>query len=448
MKAGFYKGLTGEVILPTDPRYKEARQEWNRAIQKYPLVIVYCFTKTDVRNAICWARKHSIGIRIRSGGHHYEGYSIGNSILVIDVSKMNQLKVDRDKNILKIQGGVTNQQVYDLVGSEGYPFPGGTCPTVGVVGYTLGGGWGYSSRYLGLGCDSLLELKLVNYSGKVITANKECNSDLFWACKGAGGGNFGVVVSMTFNLPQKVDKVTLVEMYYPEASKETMVIFLDTWQQWLKGLDERMTLVSSVYNSAEEGKAIFGRGLFYGTPEDAEQLLRPFAKIEGAEFNLQEMTFLEAMQKVQASYPDSEKFKSTGRFVERQYDLRELENIVDLIHEKAVGSVYAAVSLYALGGQVQAVGTSDTAFYYRNAQYIMGIQSIWENTIFANENILWVQERFKYLEAITNGSYVNYPYSELADYEKAYYGQNAYRLNQINERYDPYDVFKFPQALR
>lgn len=448
MKAGFYKGLTGEVIHPTDPRYKEARQEWNRAIQKYPLVIVYCFTKTDVRNAICWARKHNIGIRIRSGGHHYEGYSIGNSILVIDVSKMNQLKVDRDKNILKIQGGVTNQQVYDLVGSEGYPFPGGTCPTVGVVGYTLGGGWGYSSRYLGLGCDSLLELKLVNYSGKVITANKECNSDLFWACKGAGGGNFGVVVSMTFKLPPKVDKVTLVEMYYPEASKETMVIFLDTWQRWLKGLDERMTLVSSVYNSAEEGKAIFGRGLFYGTLEDAEQLLKPFAKIEGAEFNLQEMTFLEAMQKVQATYPDSEKFKSTGRFVDRQYDLRKLEDIADLIHEKAVGSVFAAVSLYALGGKVQAVGKSDTAFYYRNAQYIMGIQSVWENTMFANENILWVQERFKYLEAITNGSYVNYPYSELTDYEKAYYGQNAYRLNQINERYDPYNVFKFPQALR
>ncbi|QJW47957.1 FAD-binding oxidoreductase [bacterium BFN5] len=446
MKAGFYKGLTGEVIHPTDPRYKEARQEWNRAIQKYPLVIVYCFTKTDVRNAICWARKHDIGIRIRSGGHHYEGYSTGNSILVIDVSKMNQLKVDRNRLI--IQGGVTNQQVYDLVGSEGYPFPGGTCPTVGVVGYTLGGGWGYSSRYLGLGCDSLLELKLVNYSGKVIKANKECNSDLFWAYKGAGGGNFGVVVSMTFKLPQKVDKVTLVEMYYPEASKETMVIFLDTWQQWLKGLDERMTLVSSVYNSAEEGKAILGRGLFYGTPEEAEQLLRPFAKLEGAEFNLQEMTFLEAMQKVQASYPDSEKFKSTGRFVERQYDLRELENIVDLIHEKAVGSVYAAVSLYALGGQVQAVGNSDTAFYYRNAQYIMGIQSIWENTLFANENILWVQERFKYLETITNGSYVNYPYSELTDYEKAYYGQNAYRLNRINKRYDPYNVFKFPQALR
>lgn len=448
MKTGFYKGLTGEVIHPTNPRYREARQEWNRAIQKYPLVIVYCFTRTDVSNAICWARKHNIGIRIRSGGHHYEGYSTGNCILVIDVSKMNRLKVDRDKNMLIIQGGVTNQQVYDLVSSEGYPFPGGTCPTVGVVGYTLGGGWGYSSRYLGLGCDSLLELKLVNYSGKVITANKDCNSDLFWACKGAGGGNFGVVVSMTFKLPSKVDKVTLVEMYYPEASKETMVIFLDTWQRWLKGLDERMTLVSSVYNSVEEGKSIFGRGLFYGTPEDAERLLRPFAKIEGAEFNLQEMTFLEAMQKVQASYPDSEKFKSTGRFVDRQYGLSELENIADLINEKAVGSVFAAVSLYALGGKVQAVEKSDTAFYYRNAQYIMGIQSVWENTMFANENILWVQERFKYLEAITNGSYVNYPYSELTDYETAYYGQNANRLNQINERYDPYNVFEFPQALR
>lgn len=448
MKTGFYKGLTGEVIHPTDPGYKEARQEWNRAIQKYPLVIVYCFTRTDVKNAICWARKHNIGIRIRSGGHHYEGYSTGNSILVIDVSNMNRLKLERDKNVLMIQGGVTNQQVYDLVGSEGYPFPGGTCPTVGVVGYTLGGGWGYSSRYLGLGCDSLLELKLVNYSGKVITANKDCNSDLFWACRGAGGGNFGVVVSMTFKLPPKVDKVTLVEMYYPKAFKKTMMLFINTWQEWLKGLDERITIISSLYNSEEEGKAIYSRGLFYGTPEEAEQLLAPFTKIEGAVLSLQEMTFLEAIQKVEATYPESEKFKSTGRFVERQYDLCEIYNIVDLINEKAEGSVFAAVSLYALGGKVQAVGKSDTAFYYRNAHYIMGIQSVWENNMFADQNILWVQERFKYLEAITNGSYINYPYSELTEYEKAYYGQNAYRLNQINELYDPYNVFNFPQALR
>ncbi|OFD81220.1 FAD-linked oxidase [Bacillus mycoides] len=154
-----YEGLTSEIITRYDCEYEEARQEWNRAIQKFPLSIIYCFTKWDVSNAIIWARKNEITIRIRSGGHHYEGYSVGNNVLVIDISKMNSMQLNEHKNTLVIQGGAQNKQIYDFISSKGYPFPGGTCPTVGVSGYTLGGGWGYSSRYFGLGYDNLIELR-------------------------------------------------------------------------------------------------------------------------------------------------------------------------------------------------------------------------------------------------------------------------------------------------
>lgn len=441
-------GLTGKVITPYSGGYEEARQEWNRAIKKFPIVIVYCYNAKDVSNAICWARFNRVGIRIRSGGHHYEGYSIGDNILVIDVSQMKLISLDEANNTLFIQSGVKNRQVYDYVGTRGYSFPGGTCPTVGVAGYTMGGGWGYSSRYMGLGCDSLVELEMVNYQGNVLKVNEQYNSDLFWACRGGGGGNFGVVTAMKFQLPPKTHSVTLVELEYLNASKVTMTRFLDTWQKWLIDLDNRMTINASLYNSAEYGMGIYGRGLFYGPSYEAAQILQPFEAIEGDILNLQEMTFLEAMQKIQEAYPDSEKFQSTGRFVDRQYDMAEIKNIVDLICLRAEGSVYAAVSVYALGGKVRTIEKNDTAFFYRDAAYIMGIQSVWENSKYAFDNRSWLYRRFQYLRCITNGSYINFPYSCLLNYERDYYGENACRLGQINRQYDPMNVFRFPQAIR
>jgi len=448
MESSFLNGLTGKVIAPYSKEYGEARQEWNRAIQKFPLVIVYCYETEDVCNAIAWARCYHVGIRIRSGRHHYEGYSTGNLVLVIDVSPMKGIKLDKANHTLCIQSGAANQEVYNYAGAEGYPFPGGTCPTVGVVGYTLGGGWGYSSRFLGLGCDSLIELEIVNYQGKVLRVNEREHADLFWACKGAGGGNFGVVTAMTFQLPPKIAGVTLVELEYLKTSPDTMVSFLDTWQKWLSDLDDRMTLNASIYNSADAGLGIYGRGLFYGSPDEAAEILQPFERIEGAIINLEAMTFLEAMQKIQEGYPESEKFKSTGRFTDRQYNLAELRKIVELIGQRPEGSVYAAVSVYALGGKVRAVAKRETAFYYRDATYILGIQSVWEKSKYAAANISWVQKRFKYLKAITKGSYINFPYSCLKNYEKEYYGENARKLRQINKKYDPRNVFNFPQAIK
>ncbi|QHT48488.1 FAD-binding oxidoreductase [Bacillus sp. SB49] len=444
----FLKGLTGEVVTPKDQEYEEARQEWNRAIDKFPLVIVYCERKEDVKNAIRWARRHRVSIRIRSGGHHYEGYSTGDFVLVIDISRLNALRLDEHHHLLYMGAGAKNTEVYDFVGSKGYVFPGGTCPTVGVAGFTLGGGWGFSSRLLGLGCDSLVEMELVNFKGEIVKANKHRHADLFWACRGAGGGNFGVVVEMTFQLPKPVNShVTLVRFYYVGTTVEKQAAVMDIWQEWLPCLDKRMTLVASFYHAAEEGLGIFAQGFFYGPPEEARLLLAPFAVVEGFRVELEESPFLEAVQKVEETYPPSEKFKSTGRFVDRRFTDKELETIAGLVQNPAEGSVYAAVSFYAMGGQISKIDKRDTAFYYRDAHYIIGIQSVWTEDMFAEKNKAWVRERFEYIKRITDGSYVNFPISGLKDYEREYFGANAKRLDMVNERYDPYNVFRFPQGL-
>ncbi|MCM2605511.1 FAD-binding oxidoreductase [Rossellomorea marisflavi] len=449
LESWFFEGLTGEIVTPKTPEYEESRQEWNRAINKFPLVIVYCGDKQDVANAVRWARKRCVPIRIRSGGHHYEGYSTGNCVLVIDISRLNRLELDREKNLLRMEAGAKNTAVYDFVGSNGYAFPGGTCPTVGVSGFTLGGGWGYSSRLLGLGCDSLAELELVNDQGKLIKANKEENADLFWACRGAGSGNFGVVVGMTFQLPEPNNPtVTLVQFFYIGTTKDKQANVMDIWQKWLPDLDPRMTVVASFYNAEGEGLGIFARGFFYGTPAEASALLQPFSAVEGYREELEESSFLEAVKKVEATYPPSEKFKSTGRFVQRTYSGKELSKIADLVQHPAEGSVYAAVSFYAMGGAIESVGKRDTAFFFREARYILGIQSVWTDDCAAKVNREWVQERFQSIKPITRGSFVNFPISNLPNYEREYFGGNAPTLNRINRKYDPFNVFTFPQGLK
>jgi hypothetical protein len=443
----FLYGLTGDIVTPFDPIYREARQGFNRAIQLYPLIIVYCRNKRDVSNAVIWARKHGVPIRLRSGGHNYEGYSNGDCTLVIDISRMNDMNINSCLNLLTVQSGVTNKQVYEFVASEGYPFPGGTCPTVGVSGYTLGGGWGLSCRNFGLGCDSLKEIELINYEGAVIKADRENHSDLFWACQGAGGGNFGVIVTMTFQLPPKINHVTLIEIDYLNVDSSEQKKFLSLWQEWLKTADPRITLISRIYNSVDDGLAMLVRGIFYGKPQEAKQMMTDFLSLKGAEYSIEYMTFLEAVTIIGSFYPPYEKFQSVSRFVLRDFTCAEQSELVDLISERPQGSVFAGISMYALGGRVSEIGTDDTAFYYRNANYIIWLETIWEESRYAKDNKEWINTQFPYLEAVTSGSYVNFPYGRLPDYLEEYYGNHANVLKKIKIKYDPFNVFSFPQGI-
>ncbi len=440
-----FDGLSGKIITALSPEYNECRQQWNRAIQKYPAVIVYCYNKFDVVNAVTWSKTNGFAIRIRNGGHNYEGYSTGNGVVIIDLSNMNALSIH--ENLLKAECGVKNNRLYDYVSSFGYPFPGGNCPTVSLCGFTLGGGWGLSCRHFGLGCDSLVELELIDHNGALLTANSEINKDLFWACRGAGGGNFGVIVSMDFALPPKIDKVTFIEFNYPDTNPQMQAQFFDIWQNWLIEADERITLISGIYHSSKDNFAVRGRGLFYGTSEQAKIIMQPFAKLKGLSLNIQEMTFIEAIKKIEDEHPDFEMFKSTGRFVVKPLNTAEILQLVEILRDVPEGSLFSSLTLYALGGRVAEKNSSETAFFYRSAKYIIGLQSVWLNEQDAQTNIRWVDKNFKYLESVTQGSYANFPYGGLADYLEAYYGSNADRLRVIKKKYDPDNVFGFPQSI-
>ena len=444
-----YSDLTGDVITKDDFKYEESRKSWNRAIEKYPLVIVYCYNKEDICNAMTWAKKNSLPIRIRSGCHNYEGYSTGNDIVVIDISRMNKIYIDEEKSIVKIQGGVRNRELYEAVCEKGYVFPGGGCPTVGVTGFALGGGWGYSSRLLGLGCDIAIEFEIIDYDGNVIIANENCNEDLFWACRGSGGGNFGVVSATTFRLEKKIEMATLITIDYKNIEVDLAVNIFEMFQNEFENLDRRINFKMAIYNSEEKGCGIKLTGLFYGNEEEANKILKPFKDIYSkVDLNLKYTTVLDANTIIQDSHPDYEKYKSGGRFVYKTYNREEIEEIIKCTSYRPEGSIYVAISLYGLGGAVLDTEKTNTAFYYRDAKFIMGLQSVWEDTKYSEVNREWTKDVFNYIKDLTTGSFINFPFAELDDYEKEYYGENINRLREVKKKYDPYDTFNFPQGIR
>lgn len=444
-----FSKITGKVITKDNPLYKDSILSWNRAIEKFPMAIIYCLNKSDVINAINFVRENNFKFRIRSGCHHYEGFSTGNDLIVIDISKMNDISLDESKNTATIGAGVRNKELYTAICSKGYAFPGGGCPTVGAVGFTLGGGWGYSARYLGLGCDSLLEAEIVNYNGDVLIANERENSDLFWALRGAGAGNFGVVTKLTFKLSHKVEKATLIHINYPNISLDEKTEIFCTWQKYFKNIDIRFNCKLSIYNSLEKGQGINITGIFYGTLEDAKEILKPFLNInKKVESEFIYKSLLEINDDIQDSHPDYESYKSTGRFITRDYTEKEIKNLLSILDKRPDGSIYTALSLYGLGGKVKSVAEDSTSFYYRQAFGILGLQSVWEDKEFADINKKWIVDKFNnYTKPITNGSFVAFPIKELENYNREYYSENLSKLKEVKKKYDPINLFKFEQSL-
>lgn len=443
-----YSLLTGEVVTKDDFKYEESRKCWNRAIEKYPFIINYCNSKEDVVNAIKWARKNNISFRVRSGCHNYEGFSTGNDLLVIDVSRIKGILIDEENKWVKLGGGVQNREIYEALGDAGYPFPGGGCPTVGVSGLILGGGWGYSTRLFGLSCDTLIELEIVNYDGEIITTNERENQDLFWACRGAGGGNFGVIVSMKFALPEKIEMATLINGDFNGCDIDEAIELVSTWQEMYEGLDKRFNGKMSIYNSKENGKGVKFTALLYGNKKEANEILEPLKKVASSLYiKMEYVTVLEANRKIQDSHPEYESYKSSGRFLYNECSKEEIRSLINLIDNRSEGATYTAITFYGLGGAVLDKEQDSTAFYHRSAKFIIGFQSVWEEAQYAPANRKWFLEKFSYIKSITRGSFINFPLLELDNYKIEYFGDNLSRLKEIKKKYDPLNVFKFPQGM-
>lgn len=435
--------LTGRIVLPENPQYNTDRKDFNTFFNRFPLVIVYAQEAQDVANAVQWALYNDIPIRMRSGGHNYEGLSVVDAGIVIDVSEMDKVEeVDHKHNTVTVQTGIRNMALYNALWPEGLVVPSGVCPTPGIAGVTLGGGHSILSRQWGLTLDNLLELEMVNADGCIIHANADHRSDLFWASRGGGGGNFGICTSFRFRA-HHIDTVGYAEIVWDLKDLEPV---LQTWQNYTTPCsDERLTPTLMISSGMQS--SLLMQGVFLGSAKELRNLLRPLLKAGSPQnVTIEEMPWIEAATRIAATQPDTPlPFKSVGPY------------LYDLLPAKGIGTIRKFISepptsqvtmfFHGLGGAVAKVPNTATAYFQRPALSNMSIFATWDKSEDAALGIHWVDAFRKAMLPFTRYVYVNTQDLSIQDWPDAYYGENFSRLKKIKGKYDPENVFKFPQSI-
>src|SRR5258705_5870315 len=250
----FAESIAGEIILPDDARYQKARRVWNHAVDKHPAMIARCAGADDVRRAIEFARINDLLTAVRSGGHSFAGHSVCDGGLVIDLSLMKLATVDPVHERIMIGGGVAAAELDCLAQAFKMAVPLGSCMTVGVSGYALGGGESSLTPKFGYGCDSISGVEVVTADGRVLTAREGENDDLFWAMRGAGA-NFGVATALEFRL-HPIEKVFSGHLRYPIRQVRKVLRFLDHYTRSIP--DELFILAAVLLSPGVAGVASAG----------------------------------------------------------------------------------------------------------------------------------------------------------------------------------------------
>ena len=264
--------LTGRVVRPADPDYGEASAGWDLLFTHYPMVIVFAQTTADVVNALTWARQNDVALRVRSGRHNLEGWSSVDNGIVIDVSELKSVQVDAAAKTATVGAGLNQMEAVTALGKAGFAAPTGTEGTVGLVGATLGGGFGLLTRNFGMAADNLLAAEIVVPTGvdgaTAVKADQSDNSDLLWALRGAGNGNFGIVTSMTYSI-HPLTQTVYVNATWPGMSDLEAVF--DAWQTSAPATDNRLTSQLEVHSD----RILLVAALGSGTEDEAKRLLAP-----------------------------------------------------------------------------------------------------------------------------------------------------------------------------
>ena len=442
-------GMTGQVFLPEDPEYDEARTVWNADIDRRPAVIVRCASASDVSAAIGFARGRKLEIAVRGGAHSTPGNSVVEGGLQIDLSGMSDVTVDPVARRAVVGGGATLGAVDAAAQAYGLATPAGIVSHTGVGGLTLGGGMGWLTRRAGLTIDNLVSAEVVTADGQILKASERENPDLFWAIRG-GGGNFGVVTTFEFALHPVGPLVHFALMFWALENTAAVLRLAEELNATLPADD--LTILVGGINAPpapfvpEEHRFRPGAVLLitgFGSEEDhAAVVARVREQLPPLFDFVTPMPFVQLQQLIDEA----------NRFGLFAYDktlyigeLSEGASAVVAEHLPRKTSPHSVLMFYRLDGAYSKVGEDETAFgggrSPRYAAFIIGLAETRDMLAPVRE---WVRTLWAALQpfALGSGSYLNGEAEFQGDRVRSSYGPAKYeRLAQIKANYDPDNVF-------
>ncbi|KAA0146291.1 hypothetical protein FNF29_08162 [Cafeteria roenbergensis] len=448
--AAFAAALDGDAIGPSSPLYPNASLINNRRFVERPGLIVQALSEADVATSLALASKHDIRVSIISTGHDYDGRNSGNGTLQINLRKMQLLSVSFEPPVpvLSAGPGCTWGQVFEFVHDHapGWVALGGSDPSVGVSGWTMGGGHSPLSSYAGLGVDSVLAFRLVLANGSLVTASQDSNSDLFWALRGGGGGTFGVAVQLSFRLHPEPGRLNVLSQYFFLFSPST----LDVGQalaNWLAAAPGNVSGYIFVSNLGTPATQYFGWNLIYrGTSAQAEAAAAPLLALPSVySANASYDSFYDYQKGVPADLGGVSAYLFSSFLSNSTLQAGALGVAIDYARARFNSTLAPVRSCTGtvLGGAVEWAGAQSgaTAVHpgFRNARVALTCAAAWEqpgDVQFAEQ----IADGYAtLLGTMGEGHYLNEPESHLNDWQQGFWGPPATysRLASIKLRVDP-----------
>jgi FAD/FMN-containing dehydrogenase len=429
--------LDGDVVVPGAAGYAAAARLWDRRFDGIrPRAIAFCANVADVQRTVRWGRVHGIRIVPRSGRHSLGGYSSGDGVVVADVSRLHGVAVASGS--ATVGAGANLISVYASLAAQGVTIPAGSCATVGVAGLALGGGYGYASRLFGLTADNLRSVRIITADSRILECDASNHADLYWACRGGGGGNFGIATSFVF-ATHPVSNVATYELRWPWSHAAAAV---DAWQRFAPTAPDALTSVLDLI-AEPAGPQVVSAGQFFGTERALKTLLAPLTAVGQSTLITSTHSYLDAMlhwarcRDAATCTDDRVELTARSDYVAQPLPAEAISLLVAAI-EKEDGP--NALHIDAQGGAINRVPKAATAFVHRDSLF-----SIQYTT---HSGRAWLDNLYASMRPYVSGyAYQNYVDPALAGWQHAYYGTNLSRLKAVKRAYDPHDVFHFAQSI-
>jgi len=437
--------FAGRLLLPSDASYDEARTVHNGLIDKRPALIAQCRGVADIVDAIQFARTQNLGVAVRGGGHNVAGRATIDGGMVIDLSLMKGIHVNPRARTARAQGGLTWKDFNRETQLHGLATTGGVVSTTGIAGLTLGGGLGWLMGKHALALDNLLSVEVVLADGKILTASKEENADLFWALRG-GGGNFGVAASFDYRLHPVGPMVTGGLIAYPfSAAWDVLRFFRDV----TASLPDELTVFAGLVHAPDgSGTKLVALVVCHCGPlGDGKRATQPIKDFGAPAMDvIGPMPYSQVNAMLDAAFPRGALNYWKSSFLSSLSD-DAIRTMIDCFGK--CPTPMGQLLLEHFHGAVTRVGVTDTAFPHRAPGYNLVVLSEWMDRKDNNVCTAWARDSYKAMQPFMgSGRYVNYlGDDEPGDPVAAAYGPNHRRLQQLKARYDPENFFHVNQNI-
>ena len=445
--------LRGALLLPSDPGYGEARSIWNGMIARRPALIARISGAADVITCVSFARENGLPLSIRGGGHNVAGAALCEGGLMIDMSLRRAVHVDADRRIVRTEGGATWGDVDHETQPFGLVVPSGIVSATGVAGFTMGGGFGWTSRKLGYAADNLLSVDLVTADGEPRRASETENPDLFWALRG-GGGNFGAVTSFEFRAHPHGPRTLCGMVVHPMAQAP---LVMQRYREITAAAPDELCCLLILRRAPAvaylprdlHGKPIAAIAVCWtGDPAAGRDAVLPLKRFgRPLADTIETKPFVEHQTMLDAGQPFGRRY-----YWKSDYFAEIGDGLIDAMveHAERIGSPHSAALLMHLGGAPARIDPTGNAVGLRSASYVLNIQAAWESPQEDDRQLAWARDFWTATRPFSTGSaYINFMTEDEGEARvRAAYGERVYaRLRDIKSKFDPGNLFRGAQNI-